>query len=40
VRPEHRPTAAQVWLRPPGELIDFLQQWLHRIHQARLPEAV
>jgi trehalose 6-phosphate phosphatase len=32
VRPEYRPTAAQIWLRPPDELIDFLQQWLHRIH--------
>jgi trehalose 6-phosphate phosphatase len=31
VRPEYRPTAAQVWLRPPGELTDFLQQWLDRI---------
>jgi trehalose 6-phosphate phosphatase len=31
VRPEYRPTAAQAWLRPPGELLDFLDQWLHRI---------
>ncbi|MBV8437091.1 MAG: trehalose-phosphatase [Silvibacterium sp.] len=31
VRPEYRETAAQVWLRPPGELIDFLLQWLNRI---------
>jgi trehalose 6-phosphate phosphatase len=31
VRPEYRETAAQVWLRPPGELIEFLQQWLNRI---------
>jgi trehalose 6-phosphate phosphatase len=31
VRPEYRPTAAQVWLKPPGELIEFLQQWLARI---------
>ena len=32
VRPEYRPTtAARVWLRPPGELIEFLQQWLRRI---------
>lgn len=31
VRPEYRPTAAQVWLKPPGELIEFLRQWLVRI---------
>ncbi|HZD51057.1 MAG TPA: trehalose-phosphatase [Silvibacterium sp.] len=31
VRPERRQTAAQVWLRPPCELIEFLQQWLNRI---------
>lgn len=28
VREEHRPTAADVWLRPPGELEEFLQEWL------------
>jgi trehalose 6-phosphate phosphatase len=27
VRAEHRPTAAQVWLRPPEELAAFLQRW-------------
>jgi trehalose-phosphatase len=27
VRPEFRPTAADVWLRPPGELASFLQLW-------------
>lgn len=27
VRPEHRPTAARLWLRPPDELLDFLQMW-------------
>ena len=31
VRPEYRATAAQVWLRPPEGLIDFLQQWLIRL---------
>ena len=31
VRPEYRQTAAQLWIRPPGELIEFLQQWLSRI---------
>ena len=29
VRPEWRETSAQLWLRPPGELIDFLQLWLN-----------
>jgi trehalose 6-phosphate phosphatase len=29
VRPEWRQTSAQFWLRPPGELIDFLQLWLN-----------
>ena len=29
VRPEPRPTAADVWLRPPDELLRFLQDWLH-----------
>jgi trehalose-phosphatase len=28
VRPERRPTAAQLWLRPPDEVISFLEQWL------------
>ncbi len=28
VRPEWRQTAAQLWLRPPDELLDFLAQWL------------
>jgi trehalose-6-phosphatase len=27
VRPEQRPTAAEVWLRPPEELAAFLQRW-------------
>lgn len=27
VRAEHRPTAAQVWLRPPEELAAFLMHW-------------
>ena len=31
VRPEYRETSAQVWLRPPVELIEFLEQWLNRI---------
>jgi trehalose-phosphatase len=28
VRPKHRRTVAQAWLRPPGELTDFLSRWL------------
>ena len=27
VRPENRPTRAEAWLRPPGELLDFLEEW-------------
>jgi trehalose 6-phosphate phosphatase len=28
VRPRWRPTGAQLWLKPPEELFDFLTQWL------------
>ncbi|MGC2161140.1 MAG: trehalose-phosphatase [Silvibacterium sp.] len=28
VRPEYRKTNAQLWLRPPEEMISFLEQWL------------
>ena len=28
VRPDLRPTAAAWWLRPPEELLDFLDQWI------------
>ena len=28
VRPRYRPTAAQLWLRPPDEVLDLLEQWL------------
>jgi trehalose 6-phosphate phosphatase len=28
VRPRKRKTAAQVWLKPPEELLDFLSRWL------------
>jgi trehalose-phosphatase len=27
-RPEWRPTAAQIWLRPPDELLELLSEWL------------
>jgi len=28
VRREHRSTAADVWLRPPEELLEFLERWI------------
>ncbi len=28
VRPEWRPTSAQLWLKPPEDVIDFLSWWL------------
>jgi trehalose 6-phosphate phosphatase len=28
VRPKHRTTAAQMWLKPPDELIQFLTDWI------------
>jgi trehalose 6-phosphate phosphatase len=31
VRPRWRPTAAQLWLKPPEELLDFLTQWLEAV---------
>lgn len=27
VRPKYRPTFAQAWLRPPEQLLDFLERW-------------
>jgi trehalose-6-phosphatase len=27
VRREFRETAAEIWLRPPGELLCFLERW-------------
>lgn len=30
VRPGFRPTAADVWLQPPAELLDFLAHWRRR----------
>lgn len=29
VRPTYRFTAAQVWMRPPDDVIDFLTGWIH-----------
>ena len=31
VRPEYRETRADIWLKPPEELIGFLQLWLNRV---------
>ena len=28
VRPQSRPTAADIWLQPPHELLQFLEEWL------------
>jgi trehalose-phosphatase len=30
VRPQYRPSAADFWIRPPGELLAFLAEW-HRV---------
>lgn len=27
VRPQYRPTSARLWLRPPDDLLDFLDRW-------------
>jgi trehalose-6-phosphatase len=27
VRPQFRPTTADVWLRPPDELVEFMRHW-------------
>ena len=35
VRAERRETAADVWLRPPGELLGFLQRWLESLPRSR-----
>lgn len=32
VRPRLRRTAAQLWLRPPGEMLEFLRQWSAAVH--------
>jgi trehalose 6-phosphate phosphatase len=29
VRPEWRKTRAQLWLKPPDDVLDFLRQWCH-----------
>ncbi|MBZ5648666.1 MAG: trehalose-phosphatase [Acidobacteriia bacterium] len=35
VRPEWRCTAASLWIKPPGELLDFLSQWLRARRMGR-----
>ncbi|MGH9590161.1 MAG: trehalose-phosphatase, partial [Terracidiphilus sp.] len=35
VRGEWRKTAAEVWLRPPGELLGFLQSWLESLPRSQ-----
>jgi trehalose 6-phosphate phosphatase len=35
VRPRHRKSAAQIWIQPPGDLVDFLTQWLESIQGGR-----
>jgi len=35
VRAEWRPTAAAVWLRPPGELMAFLRRWREACKQGK-----
>jgi trehalose-phosphatase len=37
VRPELRPTSADLWLRPPDELLQFLRLWLHKL-QSQVPQ--
>lgn len=32
VRPRYRATAAAVWLKPPGEVLDLLERWLQVCH--------
>jgi trehalose-phosphatase len=33
VRPEYRETRASIWLKPPQELIGFLELWLSKISE-------
>lgn len=39
VRTEWRPTAADLWLKPPGELLAFLQAWLEAAAPSHRPAA-
>ncbi|MGA2352404.1 MAG: hypothetical protein ABSF70_18355, partial [Terracidiphilus sp.] len=33
VRRKVRETAAEIWLRPPGELKEFLERWVSAVEQ-------
>jgi len=35
VRTAPRPTAAQVWLKPPEQLLNFLNRWHHHTHRGK-----
>jgi trehalose 6-phosphate phosphatase len=35
VRPRHRNTAAQLWLKPPEELVQFLTRWLEACQRGK-----
>jgi trehalose 6-phosphate phosphatase len=37
VRPESRRTSAQLWLKPPDELLDFLTRWLQACRATGAP---
>jgi hypothetical protein len=32
VRPEFRETTADIWLRPPQELVDFMERWAVKLN--------
>ncbi len=37
VRPRYRRTAAQLWLRPPDEVLELLEQWLEACQERHEP---
>jgi trehalose 6-phosphate phosphatase len=39
VRSEWRRTSARLWLKPPGELVDFLERWLQACRGTGTPHA-
>jgi trehalose 6-phosphate phosphatase len=39
VRLEPRRTSAQLWLKPPDDLLDFLQKWLQACRENKTPSA-
>jgi trehalose 6-phosphate phosphatase len=36
VRRAHRETAAEIWLRPPAELMEFLERWVRAVEERHL----